>query len=86
KIPLIPLPHVEEPLIDIFEDEGVVKIFMQCRCLNQRIVVSKQSEHIQICVENECWKVRLPTEKLRIEELSIRCNSNNALEIAIPKV
>lgn len=86
KMPLIPLPHVEEPLIDVFEEESMVKVFMQCRCLNQKIAVSKQNEHIQICIENECWKIMLPTENLRIEELSIRCNSNNALEIDIPKI
>lgn len=85
KMPLIPLPHIEEPLIDVFEEESMVKVFMQCRCFNQNIVVSRQSGNIQICIENECWMVKLPTERLRIEELSIRCNSNNALEIAIPK-
>ena len=28
---LIPLPQAEEPLIDVFEDENYVKIFLQCR-------------------------------------------------------
>ncbi|MEM1566161.1 MAG: hypothetical protein QW510_03615 [Candidatus Bathyarchaeia archaeon] len=82
----IPLPHLEEPLIDIFEDENYVKILMQCRCRDHRITVDKCDDGLQICIENTCWKLDLPVEELKVENMVMRCNNNEALEVEIPKI
>jgi hypothetical protein len=82
----IPLPHVEEPLIDIFEDENYVKILMQCRCKDQRVTLHKFDDGLQICLENTCWKLNLPVDELRVENIVMKCNNNEALEVEIPKL
>ncbi|MEM2780037.1 MAG: hypothetical protein QW791_04085 [Candidatus Bathyarchaeia archaeon] len=83
---LIPLPHVEEPLIDIFEDENYVKVLMQCRCRDQRVTLHKFEDGLQICLENTCWKLNLPIDELQVENMIMRCNNNKALEVEIPKL
>lgn len=85
-IPLIPLPHIEEPLIDVFENENYVRVLMQCRCRDHKITVNKHDDGLQICVENVCWKIDLPVEELQIENMVMRCNNNEALEVEIPKI
>lgn len=85
KTPLIPLPHIEEPLIDVFEEEDKIKVLMQCRCRDHKIVVKKVDDDLQICIENECWMIALPNERLLVDNISMKCNNNSALEIAIPK-
>lgn len=81
----IPLPHVEEPLVDIFENENYVKVLMQCRCRDQRITIHKYDDCLQICLENECWKLDLPVGQLQVENMVMKCNNNEALEVDIPK-
>jgi hypothetical protein len=82
----IPLPHIEEPLIDIFEDNAYVKVLMQCRCKDQRVTVQKHDNGLQICLENECWKLELPVSQLQVENMIMKCNNNEALEVEIPKL
>jgi hypothetical protein len=82
----IPLPHLEEPLIDIFEDENYVKVLVQCRCRSQRVRVNKFDDGLQICLENNCWKLNLPVEQLQVENMIMKCNNNEALEVEIPKL
>ncbi|MGB9853397.1 MAG: hypothetical protein ACPLRY_01105 [Candidatus Bathyarchaeales archaeon] len=82
----IPLPHIEEPLIDIFEDDTYVKFLMQCHCRDQKVTVQKQDDGLQICLENECWKLELPVGQLQVENIIIKCNNNEALEVEIPKL
>ncbi|MBS7621102.1 hypothetical protein KEJ32_03175 [Candidatus Bathyarchaeota archaeon] len=82
----IPLPHIEEPLIDIFEDENYVKVLMQCRCRDQRVTVNKFDDSLQICLENTCWKLNLPLHELQVENIIMKCNNNKALEVEIPKL
>ncbi|MEM2318707.1 MAG: hypothetical protein QXV65_01095 [Candidatus Bathyarchaeia archaeon] len=82
----IPLPHIEEPLIDVFEDENYVRVLMQCRCRDHRITVNKADDGLQICVEDVCWKLDLPVEELQVENIVMRCNNNEALEVEIPKI
>lgn len=82
----IPLPHIDEPLIDIFEDDTYVKVLVQCRCREQKITVNKHDDGLQICLENECWKLNLPTSHLQVENMIMRCNNNKALEVEIPKL
>jgi len=82
----IPLPHVEEPLIDIFEDENYVKVLMQCRCKDQRITINKIDDGLQICLEDVCWKLNLPIKELHVENMVMKCNNNRALEVEIPKI
>jgi hypothetical protein len=82
----IPLPHIEEPLIDVFEDENYVKVLMQCRCKDQRVTVNKFDDGLQICLESTCWKLNLPVEELQVENMIMKCNNNEALEVEIPKL
>ncbi|MEM2937264.1 MAG: hypothetical protein QXJ63_01805 [Candidatus Bathyarchaeia archaeon] len=81
----IPLPHVEEPLVDIFEDENYVKVLMQCRCRDQRVTIHKCDDYLQICLENECRRLDLPVGQLQVENMVMKCNNNEALEVEIPK-
>lgn len=81
---LIPLPQAEEPLIDVFEDESYVKIFMQCRCRDQEVAIHTDVGGLEICTK-ECRKLDLPVKHLQIENMTVRCNSNKVLEIHIPK-
>ena len=81
---LIPLPQAEEPLIDIFEDENYVKIFLQCRCKDQKVTVHTAIDGLEICAK-ECQKLNLPVKHLQVENMIVRCNNNAVLEIDIPK-
>ncbi|MGQ9530693.1 MAG: hypothetical protein ACUVQW_06760 [Candidatus Bathycorpusculaceae bacterium] len=95
----IPLPQLEEPLIDVFEGENYVRILMQCRCKDQKVTVHtdvdgleickkkshKDSDGVEVCVD-ECQKLNLPVERLKIENMIIKCNNNEAFEVYIPKV
>jgi len=82
----IPLPQVEEPLIDIFDDDNYVKVLMQCRCRDQKVTVQRESDGLQICVESMCRKLNLPVEQLQVENMIMKCNNNKALEVEIPKL
>lgn len=81
---LIPLPQVEEPLIDIFEDDKYVKVLMQCRCRDQKVTIHTDVDGLEICTE-ECRKLNLPVKHLQIESIITRCNNNEVFEIDIPK-
>lgn len=81
---LIPLPHVEKPLIDMFEDDKYVKILIKCRCKNQEVAIHTDTNGLKICTE-KCRKLNFPTKDLQIENMIVKCN-NEALEINIPKI
>jgi len=83
---LIPLPQLEEPLIDIFEDDNYVKVLMQCRCRNQKVTIHRGRGDLEICLEEECRKLNLPFEQLQIENMIMKCNNNEAFEVNIPKL
>lgn len=82
----IPLPHVEEPLIDVFEEDNSVKVLMQCRCRSREVKIRKYENSLQICLDNECWKLNLPMDQLQVENIAVKCNNNEALEVIIPKL
>jgi hypothetical protein len=81
---LIPLSHVEEPLIDVFEDDNYVKVLMQRRCKDQKVTIHTDVDGLEICTEG-CRKLNLPVKHLQIENMVVRCNNNEVLEINIPK-
>jgi len=81
---LIPLPHIEEPLIDVFEDDNHVKIFMQCHCEDQKVTIHTDVDGLEICTK-ECQKLNLSVKHLRIEDMIVICNNNEVYEINIPK-
>lgn len=80
---MIPLSHVEEPLVDIFEDDEHVRVLMKCRCRGQEITIHTVVDGLEICAE-DCRKLDLPVRHLKIEDMSLRCN-NEVLQIDIPK-
>lgn len=80
---LIPLSHVEEPLIDVFEDDKNVKVLMQHRCKDQKVTIHTDVDGLEICTE-DCRKLNLPVKHLQIENINVRCH-NEVLEINIPK-
>ena len=94
----IPLPHLEEPLIDIVEEDGRVKILMQERCADRTISVQAEADGIEICRRechtdsdgqktcvNKCQKLSLQVDHLKIEDLSSKCSNNTVFEVDIPK-
>jgi hypothetical protein len=95
----IPLPQVEEPLVDIFEDDNYVKILVQCRCQEQKVSIHTDVDGMEICREechndmdgakicvDKCQKLNLPIRHLQLENMITKCNNNEVLEVNIPKL
>lgn len=95
---LIPLPQVEEPLIDVFEENNYVRILVQCRCKDQKVTVHTDMESIEICKKechkddsgteictDKCQKLNLPVKNLQFENMIAKCSNNTVLELEIPK-
>jgi len=81
---MIPLPHAEERLVDVFEDDKYVKVLMENRCKNQEVEIHTHFDVLEICTE-ECVKLNMPTAHLQMENMIVTCN-NETLEIRIPKI
>jgi hypothetical protein len=47
-------------------------------------VCHKNDEGNEVCVD-ECRKLTLPVDHLKIENMITKCNNNEAFEIEIPK-
>jgi len=95
---LIPLPQVEEPLVDIFEDNNYVKVLVQCRCKDQKVTVLTNMDGIEICMKechtddegievctDRCQKLNLPVKHLQVENMIAKCSNNSVFEVNIPK-
>lgn len=82
---LIPLPQLDEPLIDVFEDENHIKVMMQCRCNEQNVTIHREADGLELCTK-ECQKVNLPLTHLQVEHMISKCNNNEVFEIDIPKI
>ena len=80
---LIPLPHLEEPLIDVVKDEDHVKVLVQCRCEEEKVMVHPHADGLEICTD-KCRKITLPLARLRVNSMIVRCYRNKVLEIVIP--
>jgi len=94
----IPLPQLEEPLIDIFEEGNYVRILIQCRCKEQKVTIHpsidgleickrechKNSEGLEVCVD-KCQKLNVPVAELQIEDMAIKCSNNEVFEVTIPR-
>jgi hypothetical protein len=94
----IPLPQLEEPLIDIFEEGCYVRILMQCHCKEQEVTIHPSidgleickrechanSDGVEVCVD-KCKKLNLPVSELRIENMAIKCSNNEVFEVTIPR-
>ena len=96
---LIPLPQLEEPLIDVFEDDCYVRIFVQCRCKEQKVTIHAHMDRIEVCRREyhkdeegreirveKCQRLLLPTKNLRIENMITKCINNTVFKIEIPKL
>lgn len=96
---LIPLPEVDEPLIDIFEDDDCVRVIMQCHCRDQTFSVHSNDDGLEICKKecirdaegsevcrDACSTLDLPVEHLQIADMISKCRNNEVLELDIPKV
>jgi hypothetical protein len=95
---LIPLPQLDEPLVDIFEDNNYVKVLVQCRCKDEEATVRTDADSVQICKKvcytnvegiewctTQCRKLDLPTQHLQISNIISKCNNNQVFEVEIPK-
>jgi hypothetical protein len=98
---IIPPSQIEEPLIDIFEEEDYIKILVQCRCQEQQVTLYTCKDGIKICREechvnaddtetcvNTCQKINLRTDHLQLENrlfIVAKCNNNQVLDAMIPK-
>ncbi|OGD46134.1 hypothetical protein A3K79_04905 [Candidatus Bathyarchaeota archaeon RBG_13_46_16b] len=96
---MIPLPELDEPLIDILEDHDHVRVLVQCHCRNQRVTVHTSIDGIEICREerhlnadgseicvDECRKLNLSTKDLQVKNIISSCGNNEVFEIEIPKM
>jgi len=97
----IPQSQIEEPLIDVFEEEDFLRILVQCRCREQQVTFYVRADGIRICREechidsggkivcvDNCQKINLRTEQLQLENrlfVVAKCNNNEVLEAVIPK-
>src|SRR3972149_3110596 len=48
-------PELEEPLIDVFDEEDHIRILVQCRCREQQVTFHPCTDGITVCRE-ECHK------------------------------
>lgn len=94
----IPLPHMEEPLIDVFEDDDYVKVLMQCHCKEEKVTLNQDPKGVEICKREchagddgvevcaeKCQPLDLPVKRLQVENMVAKCNNNQVLEVDIPK-
>jgi hypothetical protein len=98
----IPLQQIEEPLIDVFEEEDYIRILVQCRCREQQVTFYVRPDGIRICREechgdadgteicvDSCQKINLRTDYLQLESrlfVVAKCNNNGVLEAMIPRI
>lgn len=95
---LIPMPQVEETLVDIFEDDNYVKVLMQCRCKDQKVTAHPEDDGIKICKKEchtdekgvemcteKCQKLDLSDKQLQVENMITKCSNNTVFEVDIPK-
>jgi hypothetical protein len=95
---LIPVPQLEEPLIDVIDDGNHVKVLVEERCRDNKVTVHTEADGIEICktechknaegsevCQDRCQKLPLRTDNLQIENMSAKCNNNIVLEVDIPK-
>jgi hypothetical protein len=95
---MIPLPQLEDPLMDVFEDDNYVKVLMQCRCKDEKVTIHPDIEGLEICkrecytnsdgeevCQDNCRKLNLQIGSLQITNMIAKCNNNEVLEIEIPK-
>jgi len=95
-------PEIEDPLVDVFDEEDHVRILVQCRCREQQVTFHPSPDGITVCREechkekgspekcsDVCRKLTFPTSKLQLENMEFvvaKCNNNNTLEAMIPKM
>ncbi len=95
-------PEIEEPLIDVFDEEDSLRILVQCRCREQQVTFYPDKDGVIICREESyrkkgqpetfgdiCRKLDIRTDELQLENMQFiiaKCNSNNTLEAMIPKI
>jgi hypothetical protein len=95
---LIPMPQAEDPLVDVFEEDNYVRVLMQCRCKDQKVIVHPEKNGLEICkrechtnedgVEvctDKCKKVDLSTKDLQVQNMIQKCSNNTVFEVNIPK-
>lgn len=96
------MPNVEDPLVDVIDEDDYVRILVQCRCREQEVTFHPCSDGIIVCkeerkreadgaeaCENVCSKVSLPTDQLQLQDMLFivaKCNNNNTLEATDPKI
>lgn len=92
---------IEEPFVDVFDEEDYVRILVQCRCREQEVTFHPNADGITICREecirekggsekcnDVCRQLSIPTEMLQLDNMLFiiaKCN-NNTLEAMIPKI
>jgi hypothetical protein len=95
---LIPLPQLDEPLIDVLEESDHVKILMQCRCKDQKVSVQADLDGVKICKKecrsnadgtetctDNCQKLNLPIDHSKVDNMVAKCNNNAVFEVTFQK-
>ena len=94
--------EIEDPLVDVFDEEDHIRILVQCRCREQQVTFHPSTDGITICREERrkekggqetcsdvCRKLSLRTDELQLDNMEFviaKCNNNNTLEAMIPKI
>ena len=96
--PLIPLSHLEDPLIDVVDENDHLRILVQERSGDKLLTIHTNTDGIEICRRechtdhecreicvDKCQKIDLPVSHLQVENMRARCNNNAVFEVTIPK-
>ncbi len=96
--PLISLLHLENPLVDVFEDDSNLKVLMQCHCKDETVTVHTDPNGLEICKKecytdsqgseicsDKCQKLDVPVDNLEVAKMVTKCSKNEVFEIEIPK-
>ncbi len=94
-------PDIEDPFIDVFDEEDHIRILVQCRCHEQQVTFHPSIDGITICREDcyrdkdgaercddVCRRLSIQTDELQLDNMLFviaKCNNNNTLEAMIPK-
>ncbi len=93
---------IEEPLVDVFDEDDYIRILVQCKCREQQVTFHPCPDGITVCREechkergrpevcnDVCRKLSLSMNGLQLKDMVsviAKCNNNNTLEAMIPKL
>jgi len=75
-----------EPLVDIFEDQKIIRVFFEVRGANLKdITLNVTADKVEVKASNFYKIINLPSCKVDLEKVSSKCK-NGVLVVEIPKI